>query len=71
MRSYKGNYDQFLVQKEERESHDQSKIENLQKKKEQLALFVSRFGAKATKAAQARSKEKVDSLDHDSSSLDL
>ena len=59
MRVYKGNYDHFVTQKAERETHDASTIENLKKKREQLALFVSKYGAKATKAAQARSKEKI------------
>lgn len=42
----------------EEEMHEKSRI-NLEKKREQLENFVERFRAKASKAAQAQSKQKL------------
>ena len=58
IRVYQGNYKNFEKQKIERELHDASQVVNLKKKKDELMSFVERFGAKATKAKQAKSKEK-------------
>ena len=58
IRVYQGNYKNFEKQKLEREFHDASQVVNLKKKKDELMSFVERFGAKATKAKQAKSKEK-------------
>lgn len=58
LRAYPGNYDNYIKQREERELHERNQIANLEKKKAQLSQFITRFGAKATKAKQAKSKEK-------------
>lgn len=64
LRIYPGNYDQFEKQKEKSQEHNQTTLENLNRKKEHLEEFIDRFGAKATKAKQAQSKarlvEKID-----------
>lgn len=56
---YKGDYEDFSEQK----MHDlmllESSQSNLEKKEKHLESFVKRFGAKATKAAQAQSKKKL------------
>ncbi len=59
LNEYKGNYEQFLIQYELREEGKLSELKNLQGKIDSLSRFVERFGAKATKAAQARSKMKM------------
>lgn len=56
---YTGGYDAFLTEKARRLEQSQQQHAQLEKKKQQLQTFVDRFGAKATKAAQAASKEKV------------
>ncbi len=55
---YRGNYDDYLVQREAHAEQLQSAYENQQKKIEQLQTFADRFRAKASKAAQAQSKLK-------------
>ena len=58
LRKYKGNttkfYEQVLVSDE---IYEQTRM-NQEKKKKELQKFVDRFGAKASKAAQAQSKAK-------------
>lgn len=56
---YVGNYDNFCVTKEERLRLKQSALKNQEKKIESLQNFVDRFGAKASKATQAASKQKM------------
>jgi ATP-binding cassette, subfamily F, member 3 len=56
---YKGNFSQFLEQRELRMSQDAATAENLKRQREHLQSFVDRFGAKATKAAQAQSRLKM------------
>lgn len=56
---YPGNYDTFCVAKEERLRLKQSELRNQEKKIEALQSFVDRFGAKASKAAQAASRQKM------------
>jgi ATPase subunit of ABC transporter with duplicated ATPase domains len=56
---YTGNYDTFCVSKEERLRLKQSELKNQQKKIDELQGFVDRFGAKASKAAQAASRQKM------------
>lgn len=58
MRVYPGNFKDFERRKEERNLHEKNQITNLEKKKAELNKFITRFGAKATKAKQAKSKEK-------------
>lgn len=56
---YPGNYAQYVQDRESR--HDQliAQKRNLDRRKEQLERFVDRFKAKATKAAQAQSRQKM------------
>lgn len=56
---YVGNYDQFVLTKEERLRLQESALKNQEKKIEALQGFVDRFGAKASKAAQAASRQKM------------
>jgi ATP-binding cassette subfamily F protein 3 len=55
---YTGNYNDYLVQKEAAEANQLAAYNNQQKEIERLMLFVDRFRAKNTKAAQAQSKLK-------------
>lgn len=55
---YRGNYDEFLVQREANEAQLIAAYKNQQKEIERLQLFADRFRAKASKAAQAQSKLK-------------
>ncbi|MGV3757859.1 MAG: ABC-F family ATP-binding cassette domain-containing protein [Verrucomicrobiota bacterium] len=55
---YRGNYDQFLVQREANEVQLIAAYKNQQKEIERLQLFADRFRAKASKASQAQSKLK-------------
>ena len=59
VRLYVGNYKQFAYEKEhivELKMHEKNYLE---KKVAQMQLFVDRFGAKASKAKQAKSREKM------------
>lgn len=59
VRKYKGGtttYFEQIVQEEE--IYERTRL-NLEKKKEHLQSFIERFGAKASKAAQAQSKQKM------------
>ena len=56
---YRGNFDAFLNAREERLVQQQSEREQLRRRREQMEKFVERFGAKATKAAQAQSRVKM------------
>lgn len=55
---YRGNYDEYLVQREANEAQLLAAYKNQQKKIEQLQEFVDRFRAKNTKATQAQAKLK-------------
>lgn len=55
---YRGNYDSFLEQREARALQHLAAYESQQKEIKHLQDFVSRFGAKASKASQAQSKLK-------------
>jgi ATP-binding cassette subfamily F protein 3 len=57
--AYKGNFDDFLTQKEQNQQTAENTAKNIQKKQEHMQRFVDRFGAKASKAAQARSRVKM------------
>ncbi|MBP6218980.1 MAG: ABC-F family ATP-binding cassette domain-containing protein, partial [Oligoflexales bacterium] len=57
--SYAGGYSSFCVQRELELEQTESRFEGLERKKKQLSRFVERFGAKASKAAQANSKKKA------------
>ena len=56
---YIGNYDKFVVQQALQIAQAENQFEQMEKKKAQLQGFVDRFGAKASKAAQAQSKSRV------------
>ncbi len=55
---YTGNYDDFLVEKEHRKEQLASTFKNQQREIAHLQKFVDRFGAKASMASRAKSKEK-------------
>jgi len=69
---YVGNYDQFIVQRDLQQAQAESQFAQLEKKKAQLQTFVDRFGAKASKAAQAQSKSRViEKLDQEQSTIQV
>lgn len=55
---YHGNYDNFLVEKEARKAQQLAAFKNQQREIAHLQTFVDRFGAKASMASRAKSKEK-------------
>ena len=55
---YRGNYDDFLLQRAAAEEQLLAAYKNQQKEIERLQLFADRFRAKASKASQAQSKLK-------------
>ncbi len=55
---YNGNYDDYLTEKEARKDQQQSAFKNQQRQIAHLQKFVDRFGAKASMASRAKSKEK-------------
>lgn len=57
--SYKGSFDSFLCQKEEKEKMITKEKESLKKQQDHLQVFVDRFRAKASKAKQAQSKLRL------------
>ena len=59
LKSYKGNYDEFISARELHLAQEQATAAQLQKKREHLDQFVKKFGAKATKAKQAQSRVKM------------
>jgi ATP-binding cassette, subfamily F, member 3 len=75
---YRGNYDDYLVQREAQEEQQLAAFKNQQREIAQLMDFVNRFRAKNTKAAQAQSKlkqidrmEKVEAPVDDSRKIDF
>jgi ATP-binding cassette subfamily F protein 3 len=55
---YHGNYDDFLREKEARKDQQAAAFKNQQREIAHLQKFVDRFGAKASMASRAKSKEK-------------
>jgi len=55
---YTGNYDDYLVEKEARKGQQLASFKSQQRQIEHLQKFVDRFGAKASMASRAKSKEK-------------
>ncbi len=55
---YTGNYDDYLQEKEDRKAQQASAFKNQQREIAHLQRFVDRFGAKASMASRAKSKEK-------------
>lgn len=64
---YKGNYDDYLVQREEQIEQHRKAYEAQQKEIAQTQQFIDRFRAKATKAKQVQSRirqiEKLDEIE--------
>ncbi|MEM9227516.1 MAG: ABC-F family ATP-binding cassette domain-containing protein [Verrucomicrobiota bacterium] len=56
--AYRGNYDDYITEAAARDAQHQAAYKNQQQKIAQLERFVERFGAKNTKATQAKSKLK-------------
>jgi ATP-binding cassette subfamily F protein 3 len=59
VRAYAGNVTGYRRWRVEEEARLEAQARKQQDKREQLETFIERFGAKATKAAQARSKQKL------------
>ncbi len=55
---YRGDYDQFLIEKEARYQQQLAAYQNQQREIAQLQRFIDRFRSKASKASQAQSKIK-------------
>jgi ATP-binding cassette subfamily F protein 3 len=55
---YTGNYDDYMVEKEARKEQQAASFKNQQREIAHLQKFVDRFGAKASMASRAKSKEK-------------
>lgn len=61
---YRGNYDEFLVQREASEAQLLAAYTNQQREIQRLQEFADRFRAKASKASQAQAKLKqIDRMD--------
>ncbi|SDU15474.1 ATP-binding cassette, subfamily F, member 3 [Verrucomicrobium sp. GAS474] len=58
LKRYRGNYDDYVVQKAADEERQLAAYKNQQKEIERLQDFADRFRAKASKASQAQSKLK-------------
>ncbi len=55
---YHGNYDNYLAEKEARKARQLAQYKNQQREIAHLQSFVDRFGAKASLASRAKSREK-------------
>src|SRR5579885_3586377 len=55
---YTGNYDEYIREKEDRQAQQLAQFKNQQREIAHLQRFVDRFGAKASLASRAKSKEK-------------
>ncbi|HEU5077753.1 MAG TPA: ABC-F family ATP-binding cassette domain-containing protein [Opitutaceae bacterium] len=55
---YTGNYDDYLAEKDARKEQQLAAFKNQQREIAHLQKFVDRFGAKASMASRAKSKEK-------------
>ncbi|MCX6885395.1 MAG: ABC-F family ATP-binding cassette domain-containing protein [Verrucomicrobia bacterium] len=75
---YRGNYDEYLVQREAQEQQLAAAYKHQEREIGRLMDFVNRFRAKNTKAAQAQSKlkqidrmEKIEAPEDDNRKLDF
>ena len=72
VRTFRGNYEQYLRQRDEERLVLENRAKNLEREKAHLEQFVRRFRAKASKAAQVQSRvrklEKMDTVELHSSS---
>ena len=58
LNKYTGNYDDYLNEKDARKEQQAAQFKNQQREIAHLQRFVDRFGAKASMASRAKSKEK-------------
>ena len=58
LNKYTGNYDDYLAEKDARREQQAAQFKNQQREIAHLQKFVDRFGAKASMASRAKSKEK-------------
>jgi ATP-binding cassette, subfamily F, member 3 len=58
LNKYTGNYDDYLSEKDARKEQQTALFKNQQREIAHLQKFVDRFGAKASMASRAKSKEK-------------
>ncbi len=58
LNKYTGNYDDYLNEKDARKEQQAARFKNQQREIAHLQKFVDRFGAKASMASRAKSKEK-------------
>lgn len=56
---YAGNYTRYVAEKRARQESLERKAKANRARREQLQTFIERYGAKATKAKQAKSKQKL------------
>ena len=59
LRSWKGDHDDYRRQRAEEELQLQARARRVEARRAELQGFIDRFGAKNTKATQAKSKEKM------------
>ncbi len=59
VRSWAGDYDDYRRLRAEEEEQLESRAARIEARRAQLERFIERFGAKNTKAAQAKSKQKL------------
>ena len=59
MRRYVGDFDHFLEVKKQNVLVKESQLDSLAKRKKEITRFIDRFKAKATKARQASSRERM------------
>ncbi|HEU0032358.1 MAG TPA: ABC-F family ATP-binding cassette domain-containing protein [Kofleriaceae bacterium] len=59
LRSYPGNYEKYLQQREEEETILAGRAKNLARERERLTKFIDRFRAQANKAAAVQSRVKM------------
>jgi ATP-binding cassette subfamily F protein 3 len=59
LRSWAGSYDDYRRQRAQEAERLEARAARVEARRAQLQAFVDRFGAKASKASQARSKEKM------------
>jgi ATP-binding cassette, subfamily F, member 3 len=59
LRSYKGNYEEYVIQRADELEILRNKVEKQEKARAQTMAFVERFRAKATKARQVQSRLKL------------
>ena len=67
VRTYRGDYEQYLRQRAEERVLLENRAKNLQRERDQAEQFIRRFRAKASKAAQVQSRvralEKMDEVE--------